>query len=231
MHILTPTEITSVAWEGELVPPSTLRSGAPARPVATLGQPEIWPAADALQNELGRKWTPPLGGADYWLLRLACTLRHPSGRPDLTEATQTLYLRPKNPGADASAAYAYSLFPDQLTVESPREFNVGLGPGLKFGGAFDLKLGQLGARISYRKVYPVIQGYGAGEPTAYWVFRPHAAHPLDGSQFVYAVVAARSGAEGIRAAVELTATLQTELGPFRFGLPQEAHAHVSFTVP
>jgi hypothetical protein len=225
MHILTPTEITAVAWEGELVPPPVLKGGPARRPVATLGQPEIWPAADALENEVGHKWTPPLGGADYWLLRLACTLR------DLTEATQALYLRPRNPAAAADAAYAYSLFPDRLSVESPREFNVGLGPELKFGAAFDLKLGQLGAKISCRKVYPVIQGYGAGEPTVYWVFKSHAAHPLGGSQFVYAVVAARAGADGIRAAIELTATLQTELGRFRFGLPEEAHAHVSFVVP
>ena len=81
------------------------------RPVVTMGQPEVWPAAQALESEVGKKWTPPLGGAEFWLVRLACTLREPGGRPAISEATQTLYLRPRNPAADDQATYAHSLFP------------------------------------------------------------------------------------------------------------------------
>ena len=102
MDIITPTGITSVAWEGELVTPAvTMSPKAPrAIPVITIGKPEIWPAARALEIETGKKWTPPLGGADYWLVRLACTLREPGGLPTLTEAIQTLYLRPRNSNAE-----------------------------------------------------------------------------------------------------------------------------------
>ena len=80
MHFVTPTEITNVAWEGELVAPLVMSPKGSQSVVATLGHPEIWPAARALEAEVGRKWTPPLGGADFWLLRLACTLREPEGR-------------------------------------------------------------------------------------------------------------------------------------------------------
>jgi len=70
MHITTPDQIESVAWEGELVPPSITRTVRPAeRPVATIGRPEIWPVAEALENEAGRKWSLPLGDACYWLVR------------------------------------------------------------------------------------------------------------------------------------------------------------------
>jgi len=232
MRFLTPAEIESVAWEGELIVPPTIKAPAPPeRLVVTIGQPEVWPAVEALESEVGQKWTPPLGSAFYWLLRLACTLREPTGRPSITEATQTLYLRPRNPGAGKGAAYAYSLFPDRLSVEDKAEFSASLGPELKFAGGVEIKGGELGATIEYRKVFPVIQSYGAGEPAPYWVFKSHAAHPLGGSQFVYAVVVARAGADGVRASVELTVTIQTEFGPLRLGLPETARAHVGFTIP
>jgi hypothetical protein len=232
MRIVTPAEIASVAWEGELIPPPTFKSPVPPkRPVATIGQPEIWPAAEALETKVGKKWTPPLGAASYWLLRLACTLHDPAGHPSVTEARQTLYLRPRYAGAGGRAVYAHSLFPDRQTVEDKVEFSASLGPELKFVSGFGVKAGEIGATVEYRKVFPVIQSYGTGEPAPYWVFRSHAAHPLDGSQFVYAVVAARAGAGGVRGTVELTATVETQFGPVRFGLPETAHANVGFTIP
>ena len=95
MHIHTPTTIQSIAWEGPLVPPAA-KSASTAHPIVTLGRPEIWPAAEALENEVGKKWTPPLGGAEFWLVCLACTLCEPPGRERITEAEQRLYLRGRN---------------------------------------------------------------------------------------------------------------------------------------
>ena len=232
MQITTPTEITSVAWEGELVAPATSYAlPTQERPVVTIGQPAIWAVAEALENQVGQKWTPPLGDADYWLVRLACTLRNPSGRQTITEAEQRLYLRPRNNSAGETAAYAFSLFPDRLGVENKKEFSASLGPELTFVSGFGLKVGELGAKIEYRKVFPVIQSYGAGESTPYWVFKPHAAHPLEGSQSVYAVAVARANAGGIRASVELVVTVETQFGPIRFGTPEEANVHTGFTIP
>ena len=234
MHLVTPNEIESVAWEGELALPETARlykSAVEERLVATLGRPEVWPVADALEVEVGKKWAPPVGGAEFWLLRLACTLKNPQGRRHIVESTQTLYLRPKNAAAGDEAVYAYSLFPDRLTVEDKGSWNVKLGPELSFAEVLKFKPGEAGVTIEYRRAFPVIQGYGAGEAIVYWLFRPHAAHPLDGSQFVYAVVAIRPGAEAARATVELTATVETQLGPLRLGLPEEARAYTRFAIP
>ncbi len=232
MHFVTPSEIKSVAWEGELVAPAVAMGGrSPRSVVAALGQPEIWPAAQALEIETGRKWTPPLGGADFWLLRLACTLREPEGRPALTSAEQRLFLRPRNAAAGENAAYAHSLLPLRLGVEDKSEINASLGPELKFS-EFGLKVGEVGANIEYRKVFPAIQAYGLGQPSPWWKFRAHLAHPLAGSQYVYAVVAALDGAGGVRASVELVATVETSwAGLVRLGLPEEARAHLSFRIP
>ena len=233
MHIVTPAEIKCVAWEGEMVAPPTMY-GIPFYkhgPVATIGQPAIWAVAEALDNEVRQKWVPPIGDAEYWLLRLACTLRQPIGLPRITEAQQTLVLRPRNAAAAAGATYAHSLYPDRLVVEDRRQRTVTLGPELRFGGAVELRLGQLGTRIEYIKAFPVIQSYGTGEPEPYWVFRAHPSHPLEGSQHVYVVVASRAGAGGIQALVELTATVQMPGGLARFGLSEEARAHTRFTIP
>ena len=231
MHIITPARIEAVAWEGELIPPPTAKAVRPAdRPVVTIGRPEIWPVADALENEVGRKWSPPLGGAGYWLVRLACTLRNPPGLPRMTEAIQTLYLRPKNSQAGNESTYAFSLFPDRLGVEDNVEFSASLGPELKFASGAGLSVGELGAKIAYRKVFPVIQSYAAGEPTPYWIFQPHRSHPLDGSQFVYAVVVAQAGAGGIRANVELVVSVDFPFGLAKFGLSDEARANTRFVI-
>lgn len=231
MHIITPAKIEAIAWEGELVPPPTTKLAPSAeRPVVTIGRPEIWPVAEALENEVGHKWTPPLGDAGYWLVRLACTLRNPPGLPQITEARQTLYLRPKNSYAGEQSTYAFSLFPDRLGAEDKAEFSANLGPELKFASGAGFSLGQLGAKIEYRKVFPVIQSYAAGEPTPYWIFQPHRTHPLDGSQFVYAVVVARPGAGGIRASVELVVTVDFPFGLAKFGLSDEARANTRFVI-
>ncbi len=233
MRIITPAKIKSVAWEGELVAPPVdkiILGGKP--PTISIGQPEIWAAAEAIQNEVGQTWSPPMAQADYWLLRLACTLRQPDWLTGgIAQAEQTLYLRPKNRGAPANAVYAYSLFPDRVGVEEKSERSYSLGPELKFGQAVELKAGQLGGKIEYRQVFPVIQSYGAGEPVASWIFKPHPAHPLDGSQFVYAVVAAKAGADGARANVELTITIEAATGLAKLGLSDEAKRHTRFTIP
>ena len=96
MRITAPTEIKEIAWEGSLEPSETAKpiSNA-ARPVVTIGKPEIWDTADALKNEVNQVWTPPLTAASFWLVRLACTLREPPGLPRISEVEQSLYLRPK----------------------------------------------------------------------------------------------------------------------------------------
>ncbi|MCA9922376.1 MAG: hypothetical protein KC421_08385 [Anaerolineales bacterium] len=92
MFLKTPDQIESIAWEGELEPPETAMSAKDisARPIVTLGRPELWPATVAMETEIGKKWTPPLGGAEFWLARFACSLRDPQGRLQITAAAQSL---------------------------------------------------------------------------------------------------------------------------------------------
>jgi hypothetical protein len=164
-------------------------------------------------------------------LRLACTLREPAGRRSLVAAEERLFLRPRHAAAGEGAAYAHSLFPERLGVEDKAEINASLGPELKVSDV-GLKVGEVGASVEYRKVFPVIQSYGAGQPAPWWEFKAHDAYPLSGSQFVYAVVAAKAGAGGIRASVELIATVENRFGDLiRLGLPEEARTHASFTIP
>lgn len=231
MKIITPVEIESVAWEGELfAPPVSFRGEASKHPFATIGQPEVWPAAKALENETSTKWTQPLGDAKYWLVRLACTLREPPRGTEIIEASQTLYLRPQPNSAGEKNVYAHNLFPQRLGVEDKSSFTFSLGPELGFADGSSIKVGELGATIEYRKVFPVIQAYGLGESTPSWVFRPHSANPLIGSQCVYAVLVARAPATGLRAHVEVTVTTQSAFGPVKYGTPQEARQHTEFTL-
>jgi hypothetical protein len=230
MRITAPTEITEIAWEGPLEPPATAKALGIVRPVVTIGKPEIWDTADALKNEVNQVWTRPVTTASFWLVRLACTVRKPAGLAHIDEVEQALYLRPKNHEAKPDSTYAYNLFPDRLTAESKTDFTVSLGPALKFGEA-ELSLGELGATIEYRQVYPVIQSYDVGTPTPYWRFKPPAAHPIEGSQFVYAVLAADPTAGGIRAAISLKVILETEWGKIKLAPPETAKANLSFTVP
>ena len=224
MRITTPIEIENVAWEGQLEPLAETFKGPAALPRVTLGEPVWWPAAQALETETGKKWTPPAGGRAYTLLRLACTLHPPAeARSHYTGATLIAYLRPARGGG---AVVAHDLHPQQRTVEETGTIKVGLGPDLKFG-PLDVSLLELGAEIEYPQVYPVVQGYGLGESRPYWRFLAHSAHPLQGCQHVYAVLDAPAGAGGVRLSVELDAALETRWGPLRLGLPQEARAHLS----
>ena len=232
MLLRTPNHIESIAWEGELVPSETAMSpkGGQTRPVVTLGKPELWPAAVAMESEVGQQWTPPLGGAEFWLARFACSLRDPDGRLQITAATQSLHLRPRHAGATPGDVYAYSLFPDRLTVEDTGTINVKLSPELSFAKVISFKPGELGVEIAHRQVFPVVQAYGAGESTPSWEFKNHPAHPLDGVQFVYAVIAAMPGAGGGRGTMELVVTVQQEFGPIRYGMPQEEKRNLGFTI-
>jgi hypothetical protein len=225
MRIITPTEIEQVAWEGDLEPVVPVYGGVTPSPHVTLGEPTWWPAEQAMEGETGKKWTPPSGDRRYTLLRLACNLHPPADtRARYAEATITAYLRPRH---GAQPVVAHDLYPQRLTAETKGKFTVGLGPALKFVELFEASLLGVGAEIEYHKAFPVIQGYGLGESNPYWQFAHHAANPLLGCQSVYVVLAAPQEAGGVRLSVELVATLETQYGPVRLGLPEEARAHIS----
>jgi len=230
MRIITPTEIESedVAWEGYLEPlGETFKSGV-SRPRVTLGKPKWWPA-EALKAETGQDWSPPADDRRYTLLRLACTL-HPPGDPRTryTEATLDAYLAPRY---GAGSVVAHDLYPQRLSADEQAKFSVGLGPDLKFAKLLEAKLFEVGAEIEYHKAFPVIQSFGLGESHPYWRFAHHAANPLQGSQFVYAVLDAPGETEDVRLSISLVATLETRYGGLiRVGSPEEVRAYVGAMV-
>jgi hypothetical protein len=229
MHIITPDHVTDIAWAGELVPPPGVKYGLleEALPVAALGRPEVWPAAEAIAAVgatpgATTTWRPPLGDRRFWLVRLACTLR-PAGRQRLTEAGLKLALRgPADP-------YAFSLFPERLTAEREVELTAKLAPSLTFVSGAAVSAGELGATIRFKQVYPVIESYGAGQAAVEWRFREDRSRPLSGDQFVYVTVAARPGASA--AELSLMVTVETPFGPFRLGSPDTARAALRFDLP
>ena len=232
MHIETPDSIESVLWEGELEAPSvvySLRSS--DRPKVTIGEPAIWKAEDALEIQTGHKWVPPMGDAEYFLVRLTCTLRKPQGRAACVEARQELKLRPQEFDASPQSAYAFDLYPERLGVEDKVNRTVQLSPGLKFSSGAQFNAGQVGASIEYKKVFPVIQAYGVGESRPYWEFKKHKSFPLEGSQSVLAVIACGPESRGAWARVDLTVTVESAFGPIRYGTTRESASARSFKIP
>ena len=187
-----------------------------------------WPAEQALEGEIKKKWTPPADNCQYLLLRLACTLHPPaSQRTRYTEATFGAYLSAKN---SDQAIIAHDLYPTRLAVDAKQKFTIGLTPEVKFAETVEAKLGEVGAEIEYAKAFPVIQGFGLGESHPYWRFAHHAANPLLGSQCVYVVIAAPKNVDGIQLSLELIATLETRFGIIPLGLPKEAQTYVLKTI-
>jgi hypothetical protein len=159
---------------------------------------------------------------------LACTLHPPdSSRTRYTEATLIADLRPRQ---GERLIVAHDLYPQRLTAESNGSYTVKLGPELKFADVIEAKLLEVSAEIEYRKVFPVIQGFGLGERRPYRRFEHHSANPLLGCQSVYLVVAAPRNAGDVQLGVELIATLETRYGIFRAGLPAEAQAQIVRTI-
>ena len=239
MYLSSPDRIESIAWEGELVPPETMRTALRTRPRAVIGQPEFWPAAEALANEslagpLAQTWTPPAGDADFWLLRLASTVSEPEGAQHLEKAELALYLRPKAAAMPDESTYAYSLYPERESVDRESEWAAKLTPELKFETASQTKvevpIGELGATFVQRRAFPAITAYGAGTPAPYWELKSHASRPLAGVQYLWAVVAARRGSSGVRTSVTLTVTLRKDWQVFRLGVPIEEQKHLSFVI-
>lgn len=222
MKIITPAEIEKVAWQGKLVSPQVTVTRGPSpleEALVTLGEPVWWPAEQAMESQISKKWTPPADKRRYLLVRLACTLHPPAGsHTHYFDATLSVKLSAMRGDPNVRAD---DLFPMRLAVDSKHNFSFKLTPGLKFAETLEANLLEAGADIDYVKTFPVIQGFGLGESQPYWRFSKHAKYPLLGSQCVYAVVSAPPNAAGIQFHFDLTATLETRFGPIRYGLPTD----------
>jgi hypothetical protein len=228
MKIITPLAIEQKAWEGALEPlGETMRSAEAAQ--VTIGEPVAWTVEKALENETGKKWTPPAGGQRYKLIRLAFTLHPPeASRSKYTTATLTAALRCDSGGG---SVLAHDLYPQRITAAGPKEkFSVKLGADLKFTEAVKVGLPEAAAEIEFQQAFPVVQAFGLGESRPYWQFTHHNANPLLGCLHVYLVAAVSGASAQVQIGVELVATVETRFGFIRLGLPEQAQAYVLRTI-
>jgi hypothetical protein len=222
MHIDDSQFPIETAWEGALAPPAGVyATRGEGLPRVSLGKPVWW----SDQKVLGQKWMPPAGGKSYGLARFAFSLR-PEGRQTVRSAEFIVYLHAKGRGP---RPVAFDLFPKAVTEEQTGEFTVGVGPDFKFAGA-EASLAKAETKINLRQAVPVVIADGVGESMARWVFAARPAHPLVGSQSVYAVVELPPGVEAARVSLHLSAEVTTRLGPVRGLLPETEREQLNWVL-
>ncbi len=233
MRITNPTEITPVAWEGQLTMPATIYTGGRSAPPAsmTLGAPAVWPLAAAMLNEPAQAWEPPEAGVDYWLVRVSAILREPAGMPSMIELQQTLQVMPANPDDPPESVYVAAIFPTNLGRQDKAEFPVLLAPDLSFHSDQTLDPVQPGVEITYAKAFMSMQGMGVGGATVSWLLKRQSGRASAPLHALYAVVGARRGVRGISLAADAVLSQRTGVALFRYILPEEAKAawHATWT--
>ncbi len=209
-----------MAWEGELVPPSgVFAAHGKTMPKVSIGKPDWW----AGQKIMGDSWKAPEGGYGYGLARFAFSLR-PEGRQEVRRAELVVDLQPDDGGP---RPIAFDLTPKAETEEQTGTFTLGIGPDFKFSSV-DVSLAKAETTINLRRVFPVITADGVGESTARWVFASRPAHPLVGSQIVYAIVQLPPGVEAARVSLFLSAEITTGFGPIKGLLPKDEACDLSW---
>lgn len=210
------------AWNGELMPPSgVLATRGKSMPKVSIGKPDWWSS----QKILGDAWKAPEGGYSYGLARFAFSLR-PEGRKMVRRTELVVDFQPEDGGAKP---IAFDLMPMAETEERTGTFALGIGPDFKFS-SLDVTLAKAETTINLRRVFPVITADGIGESTARWVFVTRPAHPLEGSQIVYAIVQLPPGVEAARVSLYLNAEIATAFGPIKGLLPKDESCDMSWTL-
>ncbi len=210
-------------WTGALEPPSqmyaTRGSGLPR---VSLGKPVWW----SDQKMLGENWSPPAGGARYGLARFAFSLR-PEERQVIRSAEFIVYLHAKGAGP---RPIVFDLLPKTTTEEQTGSRTFGLDPKFKFANLVEVSGVSAGTTLDVKQAVPVTAADGVGESAARWVFSAQRAHPLLGSQIVFATVELPPGVEAARASVQLTAEVETNFGLVRGLLPEEERQSKSWVL-
>ncbi|MBM3748798.1 MAG: hypothetical protein FJW34_23745 [Acidobacteria bacterium] len=240
--IITPTGIEHPLYEGQLeftpgaIEQLSLEKGGEsvrnelksARPVVTLGQPQWWNLA-RLAREKGETLPAELSlllrDADFYLLLLACSFR-PERNSQVEWARFAAYLRPK---AGRENPIAFDLYPREVYDETKTDVKVSVAPSLKFAEVA-LSPGEVVTTIEFRKLEPVIIGYGALESAPNWDFQKHKDQPLRGSKFGYLIVKKPRRAEAVRLTLNITADVVTRHGLLSARITEKDRAHLTQVV-
>lgn len=185
-----------------------------AMPQVSIGKPDWW----AGSKILGDAWKAPEGSYSY---RFVFYLR-----PEVRRAELVVDFQPEDGNA---RPLAFDLEPRVETEEQTGTFTLGIGPDFKFFSV-DVTLAKAETTINLRRVFPVITADGIGESTARWVFVSIPAHPLVGSQIVYAIVQMPQGVEASGISLFLSAEMTTGFGPIKGFLPKDEECDLSWTL-
>ena len=237
--IITPTEIEHPLYEGQMQftagsieqrarekgwksTPSELKTAAP---VVSLGEPQWWNLAH-LSREKGETLPAELSlllsNADFYLLLLACSFR-PGRNGQIEWARFAACLQPK---VGKENPIAFDLYPHEIYDESKTDVKVSISPSLEFAEV-ELSPGEVVTTIEFRKLDPVIIGYGALESSPNWDFRKHKDHPLLGSRFGYLIVKKPRSAEAVRLTLDITVDVVTNLGLLVGRVKEEQREHLT----
>ena len=238
MWLKVPDTVEKVLWEGPLEPatdeakrqlleergPKGERVDIRDLPVVSIGQPEVWPLAQIYP----KKGMPPalkakLAEADFYLVRLACSLRP---RSDVVRLDWVRFLVHLLPDESDRQPLAFDLHPLMVTQEVKRNVKVTLSPTLKFT-ELEASIGGVEFGFEYPELQPVISGSGAGEADASWDYEtPQGVH-LQGSRFMHVLVKAPKGMPKGEASLDLTADVEVRNAVLPFViLPQQEGAEM-----
>lgn len=245
--IITPTEIENPLYEGQLeFTPGSIEQAArekgresirgelkSAGPVVTLGQPQCWNLAH-LAREKGETLPAELSlllrDADFYLLQLACSFR-PERDSEVTWARFNVYLRPKT---GQESPIAFDLYPREIYEKTKTDVKVSIAPSLKFaafeGATVEGGLGEVVTTIEFKKLEPVVIGFGALESVPNWDFEKHKDHPLRGSKFGYLIVKKPHSAEAVRLTLDIAADVVTKHGLLSARVTERDRAHLTQVV-
>jgi len=245
--IITRTAIEHPLYEGQLeLTPGAIEQAArekgwksmvgepkPPMPVVTVGQPQWWNLAH-LARERGEVLSAELSlllhDADFYLLRLACSFR-PERGSQIEWARFNVYLRPKT---GQENPIAFDLYPREIYDETKTDLKVSIAPSLKFaafeGITVEGKLGEVVTTIEFRKLEPVIIGYGLLQSNPGWDFERHKDQPLRGGKFGYLIVKKPRSAEAVRLTLDITADVVTRHGLLSARVTEKDRAHLTRVV-
>jgi hypothetical protein len=138
----------------------------------------------------------------------------------------TAYLRPK---AGQESPIAFDLYPREIYDETKTDVKVSIAPSLKFADVA-LSPGEVVTTLEFRKLEPVVIGYGVLESAPNWDFRKYKDQPLQGSKFGYLIVKKPRSAEAVRLALDITADVVTRHGLLSARVTERDRAHLTQVV-
>jgi hypothetical protein len=181
-------------------------------PVVTLGQPQWWSLARLAREKgesLPAEMALSLGESDFFLLQLAFSLL-PHRDERVIWARFDIDLQPS---ANDLPPLAFDLYPREIYDEVESDRQIAIEPSLSFA-TFEAKLGKALTTIHFRKLEPVVVGYGLLQSHCGWDYQRSHQKPLTGIQVGYLIVKKplRSGA--VRAIMDVRAEVSTPTGLF-----------------